>query len=521
PPAPASRRVARDDPTSTRDDDPTVSPSGGDLVAAATAGGTTTQPTLVIAVPPVAVGARPLPPAQPVVPVASDARPAWPSTRTAAGHVATDVGCADGTSARALDAFFAARIGPVIGLDYQHVYDLGGDRRLWLFQDTFLDPYATATSLDRASFAHNVAMVQRGSCFALLHRGTATAPTSFEPGAGERTLARWFWPLGGETAGGQLRIFWVEMTKTPDPQPPDGLGWVPAGTWLATYDAATLARVDFRPAPSSGVAPIYGYAVATDAEHTYLFGNTFDQNLAHQGGYHACPCSSTAMFLARVPRGQLDAVPEYRTSTGWSSDPTTATAIVDRFHAENPMQPRFLGGQWVAATKVDGYWGDDLVIDVADQPWGPWTTVSRRPLVPRGADPAMNTYHAYLMPWLADGGLVVSASQNARNMLRDAWPHPERYRPQFLSVPLPAPPADPGPSATVSSTTPVTADVSTTTEPPPTPEGTSTTTTAPTTTSTTSPPACPTPPSTATLADLTTTTAEATTVPVTDPCAAS
>ena len=44
------------------------------------------------------------------------------------------------------------------------------------------------------------------------------------------------------------------------------------------------------------------------------------------------------------------------------------------------MQPRFLGGQWVAMTKVDGYWGDELAIDVAADPWGPWTTVIQRPL---------------------------------------------------------------------------------------------------------------------------------------------
>ena len=468
------------------------------------------------------VGARPVPPSQPVAPPSPEVVPAWPSTRTAAGYVATDVGCTSSTSARSLDAFFRSRLGPVIGHDYQHVYDLGGDRRLWLFHDTFLDPYGIAMSLDQASFAHNTAMLQDGPCFTLLTRGTAVAPTSFEPGYGERTLTRWFWPLGGEVAGGRLRVFWVEMVKTPDPTTPDGLGWIPAGTWLATYDAASLARLSFQPAPDSGVAPIYGYAVESDAEHTYLFGNSFDQNLAHQGGYHACPCSATAMYLARVPLGRLDAAPEYRASTGWSSDAGAAVAIVDRFHAENPMQPRFLGGQWVAATKVDGYWGDDLAIDVANQPWGPWTTVARDALVPRGGDPAMNTYHAYLMPWLSDGRLVVSASQNARDMRRDAWPHPERYRLQFLAAPLVTPPADPEPVETTVVTEP---EVPPPTDPPATtapPTIASTATTAaPTSTVTESTAATST-----TAPDCTTTTTDAvtstssTTAPPTDPCPA-
>jgi hypothetical protein len=239
------------------------------------------------------------------------------------------------------------------------------------------------------------------------------------------------------------------MAKTADPSPPDGLGWVPVRTWLATYDADTLARVSFQLAPAPGVEPIYGFAVASDTEHTYLFGNSFDQNLARQGGYHACPCSATRMYLARVPKGALGAQPEFRTADGWSVDPLAAVPIVDRYHAENPMQPRFLDGRWVAVTKVDGYWGDELAIDVAPAPWGPWTTTTRRGLSPRGGDPLMNTYHAHLMPWTA-GGLVVSVSQNARDMPRDAWYRPDRYRPQFFDEampPLPPPPPRPAAAA--------------------------------------------------------------------------
>ena len=405
---------------------------------------------------------------------------------TASGHLATDAGCAAGTSAAALDEFFRARIGPVIGHDYQHVYPLGGDRHLWLFQDTFIDHTGNATRLDQAGFAHNTALLQEGRCFTLLHRGTATAPLSFETGTGESLLSRWFWPLGGETIDGRLHVMWVEMVKTSDPRPPDGLGWVPAQTWLATYEASTLSRVAFRPAPDAGVEPVYGFAVSSDDAHTYLFGNTFDQNLERQGGYWACPCSATEMYVARVPRGRLDAAPEYHTAAGWSSDAGAAVPIVDRFHAENPMQPRYLGGRWVAATKVDGYWGDELVIDVAADPAGPWTTATRRRLAPRGGDPLMNTYHAHLLPWLQDGSLVVSVSQNARDMLRDAWPHPDRYRLQFLTVPLPEVPAPPDDDDHLH-TTSTTTSTTTTTPPRRPPETTSTTsTTSSTSTSTTS-----------------------------------
>ena len=81
-------------------------------------------------------------------------------------------------------------------------------------------------------------------------------------------------------------MFWAEMVKDPvDPQPPDGLGWHPVRTHVALYDVVTLRRLDFRLAPNSGAVPIYGYAVASDSSHTYLFGNTFEQNLSREGGF--------------------------------------------------------------------------------------------------------------------------------------------------------------------------------------------------------------------------------------------
>ncbi len=462
-----------------------------------------TAPTTV-AVPPAvdpespAVVARPVPtePTETIPPAPSPPW-AWSIRTTAAGYVTTNVGCAAGTGAAALDAFFAARIGPLMGTDYQHVYPLGDGRSLWLFQDAFLDHSGAAERLGQARFAHNVALVQDGACFTLFHRGTTAVPASFESGTGERPLSRWYWPLGGEASNGRLQVFWVEMIKDGyEPGPGDGLGWHPGATWIATYDTATLARRSFAPAPNSGVAPIYGYAVSSDESYTYLFGNSFEQNLAREGGFWAGPHSGTSMWVARVPIGQLDAAPEYRTDVGWSADPVDAQPFLRRYWTENPMQPRYIGGQWVSATKVDGYWGEELSVDVALDPWGPWTTVERRVMTPRGGDPAMNTYHAHLLPWQENGSLVVVVSQNARDMVRDAYPHPWRYRPtvftaRWVAAPPPAPPAPPPPLDTTPDTTPVT---------PP-----SETTAAPTTTTT---PAATPPP---------TTTAPTTTPPITSP----
>lgn len=432
------------------------------------------------------VVARPAPVEQPPPPPETPKAP-WADSvvTTAGGHVSTDVGCAWDTSAAGLDAFFAARVGPVLGWDYQHVYPLGGDRHLWLFQDTFIDHSNTATTLGKASFAHNTALVQEGNCFRLLHRGTTSKPAPFELGTGTRTLSTWFWPMGGELIDDRLHVFWARMRKDAvDPTPPDGLGWHPDATFIATYDPTTMARLDFRMATQPGASPIYGYAMQSDAEFTYLFANTFEQNLTREGGWANGPLSGTKMWLGRVPRGQVYAQPEYWTSRGWNQDRRVAEPILQRHWAEFPFQPRLIGGQWVAATAVNGYWGDSFELDVAEHPWGPWTTVESRPLEPRGGDPKMNTYHAHLMPWRdAQGNLVVSVSNNARDMLRDAWPNPARYRPMISTSSwyTPPPVTTTTTTAAPTSSTTTTSSTSTTTVPP-----TTTTTTVPTTTTTSS-----------------------------------
>jgi hypothetical protein len=455
------------------------------------------------------VAARPIPVAPVnVPPVNTLAPPPWAATRTitAGGHVGTQVGCVSSLNSLELDVFFSKRVGPVLGWDYQHVTRLGGDRFLWLFQDTFIDQGGTAARLDQARFVHNAALLQEGKCFTLLHGGTADVPTDFEPGDGRGSvLSKWFWPMGGDTNGNVVTVFWAEMVKDAvDPRPPDGLGWHPNRLFVATYDKHTMRRLTFQLAPDSGVSPMYGYAVESDQSYTYLFGNTFEQNLLREGGFWAGNHSATKMFIARVPLHRLDLRPEYRTADGWSSNRADAVPFSQRYFVENPMQPRYLDGQWVSATAVDGYWGDDYVIDVADDPWGPWQTVEAGRRIPRGNAQQGNTYHAHVLPWRDGyGSLVISISANARDMVRHAYPDPARYRPivfyaQFQPTPTPTTtttmppttvPSDTVPPVTPSTTpAPTTSPSSTTTSPTTTTSTTTTvnTTTVPATTTTTS-----------------------------------
>ncbi len=356
--------------------------------------------------------------------------------------VESSLGCADGLAAVDLDAFFAGRIGPLVGWDNPHVIELGPNRWLWLIQDSYLDHEGDARTLwDTGLQLQNVALVQTGPCFTLLHRGTPEERLNFEIGDGHVDFSRFLWPLGGEVDGDVVRVFWAEMVPSV-PEPPVGQGIIrhPVSTWLAEYDLTTLERRSFAPAPNSGVDPTWGFAVASDDDHSYLFGNSNQFNLMREGGLANGPHSATLMHLARVPRGRLDLVPEYWDGTGWAADSGASAPISDRFWTENTMQPRFLDGRWISVVKRDGFYGSEVWLEVAHDPWGPWIAVDAREYRPRAAAVEKNSYQPIVLPWSSiESGVEIVISENAADW-SEAKADPDLYRPAVYEIAWPAEP---------------------------------------------------------------------------------
>ncbi len=337
--------------------------------------------------------------------------------------------CAAGTTAADLTAFFDGG-SPMIGADYQRAYPLPDGRVLWLFQDAFL-PTSNGSQL-----VHNVGLLQSGRCFQLLRNGSADVPTSYLLPELTDRYHRWFWPLGGDVGtDGNLHVFVAEMRER---GPRYLTRTEPIATWIVTIDAdsfdvlaAGLARN-----PS---AELYGWSVVSQGEHSYLYAHCY-----RQFGWDLFPFSDPPfrahdwecgpyVTVARVPRGEFDAGPEYWNGSAWVIDPAETVPVIPTDERPvNPTQVALLDGRFVAVTKVGDWWGDTIFLDVAPAAEGPWHTYDTITVEPECA--GCNTYFASVVPYRADQtSIMIGLSGNV--WTGDDLDH---YTPTFFRVPAPA-----------------------------------------------------------------------------------
>ena len=332
-------------------------------------------------------------------------------------HAATCLG-----DATELTDAFAATPDGLRGADYQRAIDLPDGRRLWTFQDAYV---ARPGSTD--ALVHNVAVVQEGGCFELLHGGTADRPVSWLAASATASLKHWFWPLGATIPGdGTVRIFLAEFDER-------GVQYLanatPVATWIATVDATTLTPVDLQPAPDQGPA-LYGWSIASDTRFTYLYGHCYRQFgfgfLGHDGCTGTVTVARTSHDLQRPLR--------YWNGTRWVARPSAAINIAPAAAPDgtprtiNPTQFAHVDGRWIAVTKEGDWWGVRNYLDVAPHPAGPWTNVAV--LDATAPDPDENTYFASIVA-AEDGKVEIGLSHNRWDGART-----DDYRPTFQSIPL-------------------------------------------------------------------------------------
>lgn len=380
-----------------------------------------------VAAPTHATPADPSPGTAPAEPSTAPADTTAPANTTPAPPMpAVTEACAADTSAAALDAFFAADgAAGLAGGDYPHVIALPDGRLLWLFQDAFL---GDDSMLFGDRFAHNAALVQDGSCFRLLPAGGGEG-TSFVGSWVERSLSSWIWPLDAEIgADGYLWLYLAEVQNA------DGTGAAkgarPIGTWRARFSLPDLQLVDMEPA-SDRSRSLYGYSIVSDLEWTYLFGHCYRQFGTVEYGF-STECSPYA-YLARVPKGQMDLAPEYWDGDGWSDHRDDAQPVLTA-ERSMPVSVERFGDVYVAASKEDDWFGNDIVVRTAALPQGPWTEVAR--FTPELRCDTCNDYGAFVLPHLQGDQVVIAYSNNAWDM-GDAIVDGSLYRIDVTAVDVP------------------------------------------------------------------------------------
>ena len=342
-----------------------------------------------------------------------------------------DTFCLPDLSVQSLSTMFDTEPGGIIGADYPRTLALPNGNVLWTFQD------ARVRTPTGARYVHNIGMMQVGACFSILVGGSSSSPQAWLFPDQTAPQFRWFWPLDAEMgADGQIYVFSVEMNERGD-------GYLtraePGGTFVARVDPDNW-NVEWYGTPADTSNDLYGWSIESDDEWTYLFAHChrqFGWDPIFDIPAHDRSCSDR-VTVGRVPLGALFEPPTYWAGSSWSPDRSRAQPVIPRSgRFTSPTQIVEKNGRWLAVTKLDDWWGSEILIESVVHPTGPYTTVERRRATTK-CEVDCNTYFA---SWIEgqnadrpNDPMIISLSHNRW----DGEPS-HIYRPTYDVV---APPAD-------------------------------------------------------------------------------
>lgn len=297
-----------------------------------------------------------------------------------------------------------------LGGDLAATIDLGADRTLWLFGDSFIATSDANTRREARMVRNSVAvMTGRDPLDAAMQHGwgggtsAAAPPLSFFPEDG----ARWFWPADGvRLPGGPLLVFLNRLRATPG----DGLGFAADGF------AAVLVRDPSGPPRAWQLEPAATSAAPHDATAAVGCSTTADGHLvslvidgaSHRGRLARWP-------LAQVASGAL-AAPQWWTEAGWraQAELSSPPAIVIEDGATECSLHRDPSGAWVHVISR-GFGATAIALRTAPALEGPWSDAEDVFTPPESLVPDAFVYAGKAHPTLTarDGALVVTYADNS------------------------------------------------------------------------------------------------------------
>jgi hypothetical protein len=302
-----------------------------------------------------------------------------------------------------------------LGADSAYSVDLGGDRTLWLFGDSFI---ATSSKTARAesTFARNSVAVMTGRDpstasmqFAWTPAGDAGVPTAFFPAPSPDT---WCWPAGGlRFRSGPLLVFLAVTRETPN----QGLGFTEAGFTAVIVDNPDDGPDAWHPRRITAPLPAWddtvkvGNAVVIDGD--FLVSLTSGNHTQHTGWLVRWPS-------AEARAGDLSHPQWWNGEAGWVAQSALThapVAVLDDAGPECSLHFDAGKGQWVHVAS-HGFGASTVAIRTAPAITGPWSTPVDvfTPPESYGAHPFV--YAAKAHPELVSrtaGALVVTYATNS------------------------------------------------------------------------------------------------------------
>lgn len=290
-----------------------------------------------------------------------------------------------------------------LGGDGAYAIELGDERTLWLFGDSFIATSAARVRTE-ATLVRNSVAVTTG-----LDLATASArfawtdgapPSAYFPADGER----WLWPGGGaRLPDGSVVVFLSEVVAADG-----GLGFAAAG-WRAVRIADPSGppdgwRVDaVATAPAAiGARAIVGACVALDGEH--LVAMAIDDG-SHDGYVVRWPLTDAAAGDLRRPA--------WWTGQAWEVGGAPRAILTDAA-TECSLHRDPSTGQWLHVTSR-GFGATTIALRTAPRPEGPWSAPTDVFAPPESMVDDAFVYAGKAHPHLRGptGGLVVTYADNS------------------------------------------------------------------------------------------------------------
>lgn len=314
-----------------------------------------------------------------------------------------------------------------LGGDAAFSIDLGGDRTLWLFGDTFIGRHPGSTRSDSVMVRNTIAVMRGRDPSTATMRFAWREPTDGSPEAFFASDGEvWRWPGHGIRTADGLTIFFARVAPSDE-----GFGFVAAG-----WDAARIANPDDDPADWTitwlptfavdGLPLVMGIAVLPLDGFVYVYG-------VHEPGSHDLHLArySEAAFAEGVE------APEWWTGGGWTSHASLTgrpTVVTAGAHTELSVH-RLADGRFVQVQSL-GFGDTTIGVRFAPAPEGPWSDATSIFRPPESRRDHAFVYAGKAHPELSGAELVVTYADNAWDFA-ELVTDDSIYFPHFLRLAAP------------------------------------------------------------------------------------